>query len=142
MDKRLLRVVVDTNVIIKAASSRSLTSSFFDDLLDQKFILYITTEILLEYEEKLEAIYDTETAELVISALLILPNVIRREIFYDMRLIRFDADDDKFVNCAFGANAHFIVSEDGHFKVLDKIDFPKIKVIKFLEFKKILKQYK
>lgn len=142
MDNPSLRVVVDTNVIIKAASSRSITSSFFDDLLNQKFTLYITTEILLEYEEKLEAIYDAETAELIISTILILPNVIRKEIFFDMRLIRFDIDDDKFANCAFGANAHFIVSEDKHFKILDTIDFPKIKVIKFLEFKKILKQYK
>ena len=73
MDNPSLRVVVDTNVIIKAASSRSITSSFFDDLLNQKFTLYITTEILLEYEEKLEAIYDAETAELIISTILILP---------------------------------------------------------------------
>ena len=63
---------------------------------------------------------------------------IKRNFFYDLRLIVQDADDDKFVNCAFSANAHYLVSDDKHYRVLAKVDFPKIAVLKFDEFKNIL----
>jgi putative PIN family toxin of toxin-antitoxin system len=133
------RIVIDTNVLVRAVSGRSLSSVIFDALLDQQFTLCVSTDILLEYEEILTRIYDADTAELVVATLTILPNVIRTEVFYDLRLIVADADDDKFVNCAFAANAHFIVTDDRHFKVLDKIDFPAIKVYSFDQFKTFLK---
>jgi uncharacterized protein len=133
-----LRIVINTNIIVRAVSGNSLSSSIFDALLNQKFTLYVTTEILLEYEEKLTQIYNSEIAELVMGTLLILPNVIRTEVYFDMRLIIHDVDDDKFVNCAFASNAHFIVTEDRHFKVLEKIDFPTINILKFQEFKQLL----
>ncbi len=133
-----LRIVIDTNIIVRAVSGGSLSSSIFDALFNQKFTLYVTTEILLEYEEKLTQIYNSEIAELVMGTLLILPNVIRTEVYFDMRLIIHDVDDDKFVNCAFASNAHFIVTEDRHFNILQKIDFPTINVLKFQEFKQLL----
>jgi uncharacterized protein len=137
-----LRVVIDTNIIVRAVSGGSLSSSVFDALLNQQYILCVSTEILLEYEEKLIQIYNTEIAELVIGTLMVLPNVIRTEIYFDMRMIAHDADDDKFVNCAFASNAHFIVTEDRHFKVLSTIDFPKLSVLKFHEFKLLLMEYR
>jgi predicted nucleic acid-binding protein len=75
----------------------------------------------------------------IIQTKLLLPNVQRIEIFFDMRLIVHDMDDDKFVNCAFASNAHYLVSEDKHFKVLKALPFPKIQVIGFQDFKHILK---
>ena len=140
MANTLLRVVIDTNIIVRAVSGGSLSSSIFDALLNQEYILCVSTEILLEYEEKLTQIYNAEIAELVIGTLMVLPNVTRTEIYYDMRLIIYDVDDDKFVNCAFASNSHFIVTEDRHFKVLNTVDFPKIAVLKFQEFKLLLKQ--
>lgn len=130
-----MRIVLDTNILVRAVSGRSINSFVFDKLFNQKYTLCVSTEILLEYEEILSRIYDKETAELVISALLLLPNVIRTEVYYNMRLIFADADDDKFVNCAFASNAHFIVTEDKHFKVLKKTPFPQIEVISYEKFK-------
>ena len=69
---------------------------------------------------------------------MVLPNVVRTEIFYNLLLIVNDADDDKFVNCAFSSNAHFIVTDDKHFKVLGHVNFPKIQVLSFIGFKKLL----
>jgi uncharacterized protein len=138
MAKTNLRVVIDTNIIVRAVSGRSLSSKIFDALLNQEFNLYVSTEILLEYEEILIRMYDAETAELVIATLMVLPNVIRNEIYYDLRLIVADADDDKFVNCAFAANAHYIVSDDNHFKILKEIQFPSFKVLKFDVFNTLL----
>ncbi len=103
-------------------------------------MLCLSTEILLEYEEKLTEIYDEETAELVISSLLLLPNTKQITVNFDLRLIVPDADDDKIVNCTFASNAHYLVSDDRHFKALEKIPFPKIEVLTYDEFKQILAQ--
>ena len=138
MPNTSLRIVLDTNILVRAVSGRSFSSKIFESLFNQEFILCISTEILFEYEEKLTQIYDTEIAELVIGTLMVLPNVVRTEIFYNLLLIVNDADDDKFVNCAFSSNAHFIVTDDKHFKVLGHVNFPEIQVLSFVGFKKLL----
>jgi putative PIN family toxin of toxin-antitoxin system len=135
-----LKIVIDTNIIVRAVSGRSLTSFVFDALLRQEFILCLSTEMLLEYEEKLSQIYDTETAELVISVLLMLPNVEKINIYFDFRLIVPDADDDKFINCAVSANADYLVSDDKHFRVLSNIQFPKVACLTYEDFKRVLEQ--
>ena len=38
--------------------------------------------------------------------------------YYHFNLITADPDDNKFVDCAIAANAHYIVSNDKHFNVL------------------------
>jgi predicted nucleic acid-binding protein len=55
-----------------------------------------------------------------------------------MSMIVQDADDNKFADCAFASNAHYLVSNDKHFNVLKKMPFPKIKVINMAEFISIL----
>jgi len=45
----------------------------------------------------------------------------------------------KFVDCAFAANATFIVSDDKHFDVLKEIPFPRLLVLKLIEFLSLLK---
>ena len=54
--------------------------------------------------------------------------------YFRLQLIEADHDDDKFVDCAFAANATYIVSDDKHYDVLKDIDFPKILVLKLKEF--------
>ena len=50
------------------------------------------------------------------------------------RRIESDHDDNKFVDCAFAANATYIVSDDKHYDVLKEVDFPQILVLKLKEF--------
>ena len=45
-----------------------------------------------------------------------------------------DPDDNKFVDCAFAADATYIVSDDKHFDILANISFPQILVLKLKEF--------
>ena len=137
MSKKL-RVVLDTNVIVRAVSGRSMASIIFDALFKQEYILCVSTDILLEYEEKLAEIYDQEVAELVMSSLVLLPNIEQTTIFFDLRLIAQDADDDKFVNCVFAANADHLISDDRHFRSLIKIPFPRISCLSYDEFKLLL----
>lgn len=58
--------------------------------------------------------------------------------YFNWRLIETDHDDDKFVDCAFAANATYIVSNDKHLEVLKKVPFPKIPVLKLIQFLQLL----
>jgi len=49
-------------------------------------------------------------------------------------LIESDHDDDKFVDCAFAANATYIVSDDKHFDVLKEISFTQLLVLKLKRY--------
>ncbi|MBD0333205.1 MAG: hypothetical protein ICV66_11165 [Chitinophagaceae bacterium] len=51
---------------------------------------------MLEYEEKIPAIFSRETAELLIGAFSLLNNVKKTEIQFNLNLITADPDDNKF----------------------------------------------
>ncbi len=55
-------------------------------------------------------------------------NVVRKDPFFKLGLIKKDYDDNKFVDCAFASQADYIVSDDTHFDELRSIKFPKITV--------------
>lgn len=133
-----LKVVLDTNVILRSISRRSAFSIVLDKLYDGAFELYLTNDILLEYEEKITDIFSRETAELIIGALTLLPNVKKVDIFYHLYLIDTDKDDNKFSDCAFAGNVHYLVTNDKHFNVLGSISFPSINVITLEAFKDLL----
>lgn len=97
-------------------------------------------EILSEYEEKLIEKVGQEIASNVITAILDLPNTKMVQVFYHLRLITSDPDDDKFVDCAFKANARFIVTQDHHYDVLKQTPFPYIDVIGIDEFIRVLQK--
>jgi hypothetical protein len=42
------------------------------------------------------------------------------------------------VNCAFAANATYIVSNDKHFDILEKIQFPRLFVLRLQQFLRLL----
>jgi putative PIN family toxin of toxin-antitoxin system len=133
------KIVLDTNAILRTISRRSAFSIVLELLKESVFELWITNEILFEYEEKITDIFSAETAELMISLLSVLPNVKKTEIFYHLNLIP-DEDDNKFVDCAFAANAHYLVTNDKHFNVLKSINFPSINVITLERFCELLKK--
>jgi uncharacterized protein len=133
-----LRVVLDTNVVLRAISSKSNLADLLDKLYDEAYEIVVSTDILFEYEEKITQFYGITTAKTFLDFIIILPNTIRIEPYFQLNLIIQDADDNKFVDCAFSSNAHYIVSDDKHFKVLQNTDFPKIQVLKAEEFKDLL----
>jgi uncharacterized protein len=133
-----LKIVLDTNVLLRSISRRSVYAIIMDKLYENAFELYITNDILLEYEEKISDIFSKETAELIIGAFSILPNVRKIDIYFHLNLITADADDNKFSDCAFAGNVHFLITDDKHFNVLKSISFPAINVISPDEFKKLL----
>ena len=135
----MMNIVLDTNCLLMSLSRRSPYHPVWRDFVDGKYTLCITTEILAEYEEILTEKMGWEIANNVITAILDLPNTKMVQVFYHLHLINADPDDDKFVDCAFKANARYIVTEDHHYDVLKKTNFPIINVIDIDEFLNVLR---
>jgi len=133
-----LKVVLDTNALLRSISRRSPFTVILDKLYEGDFELWVTNDILLEYEEKISDIFSKETAELILGALTLLPNVKKTDIHFQLFLIDVDKDDNKFSDCAFAGNVHYLVTNDKHFNVLSSIPFPKINVVSFEAFKDML----
>jgi putative PIN family toxin of toxin-antitoxin system len=133
-----LKVVLDTNILLVSISSKSKYHWIFSNLLDGKYELYITNEILLEYEEIISSKYSEDVAKNVIRTLLHLENVLLMTPFFKWNLIVNDKDDNKFVDCYLISNGNVLVSNDKHFECLEEIDFPKVNVIRIDDFRDIL----
>jgi uncharacterized protein len=134
----VLKVVLDTNALLRLISRKSSFAIILNKLFEGDFELYVTTEILLEYEEKISSIFSKETSELILAGLLLLSNVKKIDIHFKLSLIGIDVDDNKFVDCAFAGNINFIVTDDKHFNKLKTIGFPQLNVISLHEFKELL----
>ena len=133
-----MNIVLDTNCLIMSLSRRSPYYSVWRNFVEGNYMLCITNEILAEYEEILTQKVGPEIASNVITAILDLPNTRMVQVYYHLRLITADPDDDKFVDCAVASNAKFIVTEDSHYDVLRDLDFPHVDVIKLDEIIQII----
>jgi putative PIN family toxin of toxin-antitoxin system len=133
-----MKIVFDTNCLLRVLPQKSNYRCLWDSFLRGEFELCYSTEILQEYEEVLSRFYFMKIAESAIGALLKSPNSIQTIPYYKWHLITADPDDNKFVDCALNAGADFIVSNDKHFNVLKKIEFPKINVIDIDTLKEII----
>jgi putative PIN family toxin of toxin-antitoxin system len=138
--KNNLKVVLDTNIILSSISSKSPYKIIFDKIFTGELDVFVTTDILLEYEEKIQQNFNKHLAEITIQSLEILDNVFYTDAHFQFKLIQNDEDDNKFVDCAIASNVHYLVSNDKHFTILKTIDFPKVNIIKMNEFIKLLNQ--
>jgi putative PIN family toxin of toxin-antitoxin system len=122
----MLKVVLDTNIILSSVSPYSPYRLVFDKLDDFAYEVAVSTEILSEYEEKLSEIFNSKVAQLNLDFLMINPNIHLVSPSFQTRLIYPDLDDNKFVDCAFAANAHYLVTNDRDYNILKLTSFPKI----------------
>lgn len=141
-EPRRLRVVLDTNVLLVSISPYSKYHWIFLRLIAGEYELLISNEILSEYEEIIGDKLSPQVARDVVRTLLLLPNVRRVAPFYRWNLITADPDDDKFVDCAIAESANALVTQDRHFDVLQKIDFPRIRLVSIGEFEAMLSEHK
>jgi len=91
-----LKIVLDTNALLRSISRRSEFVIVLDKLYQNAYELYITNDIQLEYEEKIADIFSKEAAELIIGAFSLFPNVKKIDVYFHLNLINADADDNKF----------------------------------------------
>lgn len=131
-------IVLDTNCLIMAVSSRSNYHKIWKSFLAGDFCLCISNEILEEYAEVISRNISVEAARYVLFTIMERRNVKQIIPSYKWQLIQADPDDNKFVDCAIAANAKFIVTEDHHFNILKNVSFPKVAVINIDNFLKEL----
>ena len=126
--------MLDTNCLISSLSKKGQYYPVWKGLQTGQYILCVSTEILEEYAEVIAQKMSAQVASSVIHLLLESSNVELINPYFSLHLIDADQDDNKFVDCAFAANATFIVSNDKHFDVLKEISFPQLIVLKLKEF--------
>lgn len=132
------KIVLDTNCLIASLSRHSEYYPVWKGFQTGKYILCVSNDILEEYQEIIALKTSPEVARNVVDLLLKSKNVEWVTPYFKFWLIEADHDDDKFVNCAFAANATYIVSNDKHFDILEKIQFPRLFVLKLQQFLKLL----
>lgn len=129
-----MKIVLDTNVLWVSISRLSETHWIFRAILEGTITFCVTTDILDEYAEIMTQKLGFEVSEAVLSTFDHLPNVKLITRYYRWSAIKADPDDDKFVDCAVASDEVCIVSENGHFKVLKKLPFPKVNWLRVSEF--------
>ena len=137
-----MKVVLDTNIILASISKKSPYRIVLDKFRNKSYRLCVSTEILLEYEEKLTEIFSPMVARLFLESLPERSNVESINIYYKWNLIYPDLDDNKFVNCAVAGKVDYLVTNDKDFKPLKKHPFPKLIILNIEEFISLLKEDK
>ncbi|MBX2890714.1 MAG: putative toxin-antitoxin system toxin component, PIN family [Saprospiraceae bacterium] len=133
-----MEVVLDTSALIAPFAKNSPFRPIYSALLAGKFESAVSTEILLEYAEKIEEKTTPSVSHTLLELLTLLPNVRLQEIFYNWNPIISDPDDNKFVDCYIAAGADYLVSNDRHFSVLKPDDFPTIQMVRVEEVMEVL----
>lgn len=133
-----MKVVLDTNVLLVAISRKTPYYPIFNSLMNGKYELCVTTDILNEYTEKLSQKFSEIVMLNTMKAIEKSPDIIHVHKYFFWNFITAYPDDNKFVDCAVAASADFIVTEDKHFKVLKDIPFPPVNVISMDDFVEIL----
>lgn len=134
-----MKVVIDTNILVMALSSKSPFHDIISKLKEGVYELVVTNDVLLEYEEIITIKYGEFIAKLFLILIEELPNVHFIRTYFHFNIIEQDPDDNKFIDASFAANAQYLVTEDSHFKILKKVEYPQIDVIGIEEFLKILR---
>ncbi len=134
-----MRIVLDTNCLVQIISPHSKFHDVWLSLAEGRNVLCVSNEIIDEYVEILERLFNHNFAEIVVKTVVNSPFVEFYNPFYKFELIKTDPDDNKFVDCAIAANARYIVSNDRHYDVLRTVSFPHIEVLSLIDFTKMIK---
>ena len=133
-----MRAVIDTNCLLASIYPSSTHYWLYVAFKAERFDWIVSSEILLEYEEKLQERYSVQTGRLVLNILSVSPNVIYSEPYFKWNLVESDADDNKFADLAIAANADYLVTNDKDFNSLKTLEFPKLSIVNIEEFRKIV----
>ncbi len=135
-----MKAIIDTNGLLNSVPNNGSKRWLYDAFISKKFEWVFSNEIISEYAEMIGSKFGEDAVEVVLPILLAATNTIRYEPYFKWKLVIDDPEDNKFVDCAIGANVDYLVSDDRHLIRLRNIErlFPPVSVIKFDEFKEVL----
>ncbi|MBO6306131.1 MAG: putative toxin-antitoxin system toxin component, PIN family [Paludibacteraceae bacterium] len=131
-------IVLDTNCLLQALPSNSPFHKIWTEVLDGNICLCVNTDILEEYEEVLALKTTPEIARNIVEAIANLTTTVFQNTYVHFELLPADSDDNKFVDCAVASDAEYIVTNDKHFNPLKTIPWPKVEIIKIVDFIKLI----
>lgn len=140
----MIRVVLDTNVVISAVlSTDGKPASIFEMLILGEIQNYASQDIIEEIREVLQRPKIAKQLSLVEQEFIL--NTFEEfsekiKLRVKLEEIKDDPDDNKFLECAVSASADYIVSGDDH--LLKVRNFRGIKIVSPVEFVKITNQLK
>lgn len=129
-----LRLILDTNIFLVSLAANSKYGWIYQALINDKFDLVVSNEILIEYQEQISLRYGLDKTDASLDYLLFLPNVILKNPSYLWQLVENDKDDNKFVDCYVASQSDFIISNDKHLHQIKDNQFPQIAVLRYEEF--------
>jgi putative PIN family toxin of toxin-antitoxin system len=131
-----LRLVLDTNIFLVSLAPKFKYKWIYQSLVQNKFDLIISNEILTEYQEQIAIRYGLNYADASLEFLLLLPNVILKNPSFLWQLVENDKDDKKFIDCYIAGQCDYIISNDKHIHQIKSSQFPQISVLRYEEFEK------
>ena len=111
----MIRLVLDTNVLISALISTRSNPARLLDAAGKNYSLFISKEIISELEGVISRDkfgFSSEKIDSAIEAILSFSEVVNPEIKLD--IVKSDPDDNKILECAIACGASYIVSGDKH----------------------------
>ena len=127
--------VLDTNIFVASLSLTSEHHWVIEALMEERFEICVSYDILLEHEEILTEKYGSVITSNFLKALQELPNARPVEVYFQWNLLA-DEDDNKFVDAAVAGGEAYLVSEDRHFRRLAEVDFPKVELMRLDDFRR------
>jgi putative PIN family toxin of toxin-antitoxin system len=129
----MLRVVIDTNVLVSALlSKKGIPARILDAWRERKFLVITSEEAILEVERVLKELGSTRKYIISDEDIASILNLLRKDAILvpgqiDTKgAIPRDTDDEKFLSLALEGEANFIISGDKH--LLDLTSYQEIAI--------------
>ena len=133
----MLRLVLDTNILVSAIISSGKPRKLFKMGINRKYKILISKETLDELSEVLQRQKFKMSGEEIIQIISALMKTGENvHVKSNFKVIRNDPDDNIIINVAYDGEADYIVSGDKDIK--DLKHFQKIKIVSVDEIMKIL----
>lgn len=129
-----MRVVYDTNILISGLLWKGLPYKCLLLAKAGAVELFLCEEIISEFSSKLRIKFNFTDLEVIMAINEIRSFSKNIKIEGDLKVIKEDKDDDKFIECAYTSNAKCIVSGDRH--LLNLKSHKGIEILKARDFLK------
>ncbi|WP_316848119.1 putative toxin-antitoxin system toxin component, PIN family [Pedobacter psychrodurus] len=133
-----MKIVLDSNVLISSIGKRSMLRPIWDSFIEGYYQIVVSEDILKEYQEIMQEHSAPGAAEIVIEIFIESPDVVTQKVYYNWNAISIDQDDNNFFDIAGAADVNYLVTNDHHFDIAKKLNFPKVNIITAEAFVKIL----
>ena len=116
-----MRVVLDTNILVSAVLWHdSVSRKLVSKLLENNARIFTSEEILEEFYRILKRDFEPSNQELAHYTQQVLNFTQHANPTQKLSIVTQDPDDNKILECALAANAHYIVTYDKQILALER----------------------